>query len=76
MSFTDVKIKIPDRNWDQVMGDITHLKRGLRFEKSQRVEFLPRKKKVDFRLLDEALRRVSRVVVVVVVVVGHMEKSA
>ena len=43
VSFRDVKIKIPDRNWAQ--------KRGLRiwgFEKSG-VEFLPRKKKVDFR---------------------------
>ena len=31
------------------VSDITHRKRGLRFEKSQLVEFLPRKKKVDFR---------------------------
>ena len=35
------------------VGDIMHRKRGLRiwgFEKSQLVEFLPRKKKVDFRV--------------------------
>ena len=32
------------------------------FEESQGVEFLPPKKKVDFCLLAEALRRVSRVV--------------
>ena len=36
MSFRDVKIKIPDKNWDQ--GDVTHRKRGLRLEKSQLVE--------------------------------------
>ena len=31
------------------MGDVTHRKRALRLEKKQRVEFLPRKKKVDFQ---------------------------
>ena len=31
------------------MGDVTHWKRGLRFEKRQLVEFPPRKKKVDFQ---------------------------
>ena len=31
------------------VSDVTHRKRGLRFEKSQLVEFLPGKKKVDFR---------------------------
>ena len=31
------------------MGDVTHRKRGLRFEKKQLVEFPPRKKKVDFQ---------------------------
>ena len=31
------------------LGDITHRKRGLRFEKKQWVEFLPRAKKVDFQ---------------------------
>ena len=50
MSFRDVEIKIPDKNWDQViMGDITQRKRRLRFEKKELVEFLPRKKKVDFQ---------------------------
>ena len=54
------------------MSDVTHRKRGLRFEKSQLVEFLGpnerveflvrKKKKVDFRLLAEALRQVSHVV--------------
>ena len=44
------------------LSDVTHRKRGLRFEKSQLVEFLPRKKKVDFRLLAEALRQVSHMV--------------
>ena len=48
------------------MSDVTHRKRGLRFEKSQLVEFCRRKKKVDFRLLAEALQQVSHVVVVVV----------
>ena len=43
------------------VSDLTHRKRGLRFEKSQFVEFLPRKKKVDFCLLAEALRQVSHV---------------
>ena len=42
--------------------DVTHRNRGLRFEKSQLVEFCRRKKKVDFRLLIEALRQVSHVV--------------
>ena len=31
------------------MGDVTHRKCGLRFEKKQRVEIPPRKKKVDFQ---------------------------
>ena len=31
------------------VSDVTHRKRGLRFEKSQLVEFLARKKTVDFR---------------------------
>ena len=31
------------------VSDVTHRKRGLRFETSQLVEFLPGKKKVDFR---------------------------
>ena len=31
------------------VSDVTHRKRGLRFEKSQLVEFLPDKKKVDSR---------------------------
>ena len=31
------------------MSDVTHRKRGLRFEKSQGVEFLSRKKTVEFR---------------------------
>ena len=31
------------------LGDVTHRKRGLRFEKKQLVEFPPRKKKVDFQ---------------------------
>ena len=43
---------------------VTHRKRGLRLEESQKVEFLPRKYKVDFRLLAEALWQVSHVVVV------------
>ena len=49
------------------VSDITHRKRGLRFEKSQLVEFCCRNKNVDFRLLAEALRRVM---------VGGMEKSS
>ena len=44
------------------VSDVTHRKRGLRFEKSQLVGFLPRKKKVDFRLLTEALWRVPHVI--------------
>ena len=44
------------------VSDVTHRKSGLRFEKSQLVETLPRKKKVDFRLLAEALRQVSHMV--------------
>ena len=31
------------------LGDVTHWKQGLRFEKKQVVEFPPRKKKVDFQ---------------------------
>ena len=31
------------------VSDVTHRKRGLRFEKIQLVEFYRRKKKVDFR---------------------------
>ena len=49
MSFRDVTIKIPDRDVTRDVSDITHWKRGLRFEKSQFVEFLPVKKKVDCR---------------------------
>ena len=44
------------------MRDVTHWKRGRRFEKSQLVEFERRKKKVDFRLLAEALQQVLHVV--------------
>ena len=40
------------------VSDVTHRKRGLRFEKSQLVEFCRQKKKVDFRLLAEDLLRV------------------
>ena len=40
------------------VSDVTHRKHGLRFEKSQLVEFCSRKKKVDFHLLAGALRRV------------------
>ena len=36
MSFRDVKIKIPERNWDPgYLGDVTHRKRGIRFEKKE-----------------------------------------
>ncbi len=48
------------------MCDVTHRKRGLRFEKSQLVEFLPGKKKVDFRgssWLDEFVRYGRRALV-------------
>ena len=31
------------------LGDVTHRKRGMRFEKKQLVEFPPRKKKVDLQ---------------------------
>ena len=31
------------------MGDVTHRKRGQRFEKKHWVEFPPRKKKIDFQ---------------------------
>ena len=44
MSFRDVTIKIPDRGYD-----VTHRKRGRRFEKSQLVLFLPGRRTVDFR---------------------------
>ena len=40
------------------VSDVTHRKRGLRFEKSQLVEFCRWKKKFDFRLYAEALWRV------------------
>ena len=40
------------------VSEVTHWKRGLRFVKSQLVEFCDRKKNVDFRLLAEALWRV------------------
>ena len=40
------------------VSDVTHWKRELRFEKSQLVDFCRWKKKVDFRLLTEALWRV------------------
>ena len=46
------------------VSDVMHRKRGLRFEKSQSVEFCRQKKKVDFRLLAEALQQVSCIVVV------------
>ena len=36
------------------MSDVTHRKRGLRFEKSQLAKFCRRKKKVDFRELAQA----------------------
>ena len=50
MSFRDVTIKIPGPvDVTRDVSDVTHRKRGLRFEKSQLVEFLPRKKTVDFR---------------------------
>ena len=49
MSFRDVKINIPDRNCARDVGDVTYRKCGLRFEKKQLVEFLPRKKKVGFQ---------------------------
>ena len=44
------------------MSDVTHQKRRLRLEKSQLVEFCRRKKKVDFRMLAEALGRVPHMV--------------
>ena len=62
VSFRDVKIKIPDRNW----GDITHWKCGLRFKKKQLVEFPPQKKKVDFQnwaRLDDFMRCGRRMLV-------------
>ena len=34
--------------WLGGVNDVTHRKRGLRFEKMQLVEFPPQKKKVDF----------------------------
>ena len=40
------------------VSDVTHRKRGLRFEKSQLAEFCGRMKKVDFHLLAGALQRV------------------
>ena len=43
--------------WPRYVNDIMHRKRGLRFEKSQLVEFCRRKKEVDFRLFAEALWR-------------------
>ena len=52
------------------VSDITHRKRGLRFEKSELVESYRPKKKGDFRLLAEALWRVPHVVW------RQMEKSA
>ena len=64
MSFRDVTIEILDRDVNRDVSDVTHRKRELRFKKSQLVEFCRRKKKVDFRLLAEALWQVSRVVVV------------
>ena len=48
------------------MSDVTHRKRGLRFEKNQLVGFLPGKKKVDFRgssWLDEFVRYRHRALV-------------
>ena len=49
MSFRDVKIKIPDRNWTRGLGDVMHQKRGLRFEKKQLVEFLPPNERVEIQ---------------------------
>ena len=47
MSFRDVKIKIPDRKLGPGdVNDVTHRKRGLRFEKKQLVEFLPPNERV------------------------------
>ena len=62
VSFRDVTIKIPDRRYDQGC-EWRHAPEAWAeiFEKSQLVElveFLPGKKKVDFRLLTEALWRV------------------
>ena len=58
VSFRDVTIKIPDRRCGQGCEWCHDQKRRLRFEKSQLVEFCRRRKKVDFRLLALALRRV------------------
>ena len=65
VSFTDVKIKVPYRKVDPGiwMTSCTGSARGGFwgcFEKSQWVEFLARKKKVDFRELTVALWRVRR----------------
>ena len=50
MSFRDVKIKISDRNWDQGdFGDVTHRKRGLRFEKSSELSSCLRTRESRFR---------------------------
>ena len=61
VSFRDVTIKIPVEDVTRDVSDVTHRKRELKFEKSQLVEFLPGKKKVDFRLLAEALQQVLHV---------------
>ena len=47
--FTDVKIKPQIGNEAGGVNDVMHLKRELRFEKKQLVEFLLGKKKVDFQ---------------------------
>ena len=52
--------------WPGGVNDVTHRKRGLRFEKKQWVEFLPWKKKDDFRSSLSGAARGG----------GQMEKSA
>ena len=55
--------------WLGGVNDVTHQKLVLRFEKSQWVEFLPRKKNVDFSLARRGLAAgVARGL-------GQMEKS-
>ena len=51
MSFTDVKIKIPDRNVTRDVNDVMHRKRARRIlgDLKKSVRLLARKKKVDFR---------------------------
>ncbi len=48
MSFRDVKIKVPDKELGPGnVSDVTHRKRGLRFEKKQLVQFLPPNERVE-----------------------------